>query len=327
MKFILLLGIVLPTLAYSSGIETIRERLDYHELSAEQVDKAFTQYQYIRLSPYGEKAQFELDQKPWAGYWYPINNIEALIGKSSPLENLEKVLKRFNRNNYVLKYENNELSQIYADSWEGYCHAWAMASAIFPEPKREIKVKRRTLSISDIKGIMTKMVEGTEYDMVGIRYYGDFHTDGTYQDLRPEAVHAVLTRTLSTNTPVLIDDDAGTEVWTKPVFSFDFVSKPDPENRNALLVNAYIGVVKQREYVSDELTTNDDITYIPLEYRLYLGRTINGRALVLGGEWIGNSIYAHPDLIMVPQKNKMKSYNQTINNNLELIKDFIQTSY
>ncbi len=328
MKFMIWLCAFVPMFGYGVDTFTLRERLDYHELSAQQVDKAFRNYQVPMINPNGERIAYELNRKPWAGYWYPINDIDSLVGKNSPLENLEKILRRFNRENYVLKYEENELTEIYADSWEGYCHAWAMASALFPEPTKSIRIKRRELSISDLKAIMIKLVEATNYDMIGIRYYGDFETDGTYQDLRPEAVHAVLTYALSRNMPVLIDDDPGTEVWTKPVFSFDYEVRKDPRNPNAVLVKAFIGVVKQRDYISDELTSSDDLTYIPLEYRLYLGiNRFRGKRRVLAGEWLNNSLHAHPDLIMIPNPNATKSFNETINNNSELIKSFINLSY
>ena len=73
------------------------------------------------------------------------------------------------------------------DAWEGLCFAWGMASTQTREPTQSIRVNGVTLSPSDQKALYTKLYQYHKSDSFGVIYRGDAATDGTYQDLRPEA--------------------------------------------------------------------------------------------------------------------------------------------
>lgn len=274
---------------------------------------------------------FEVENRPWAGYWYPINNISMLLDPGSPLDKVDNAFRRMGLETGVVDFENSIYGDISADQWEGHCHAWAMASAIFPEPKVNVRIGRTVFNVLDQKAILTKLAESVEYDLYGIRYRGNYETDGTYQDIRPEAFHKLVTHYLTGGVPLLVDTSANNEVWTKPVFGFKAVVRTDSNDPDIINVTAFLGVTVQwtnlpeayrRNFrfdrdVYDQSLTNPDRDHVwnRYEYRLHLSRRTNssGERKVVAGEWTNRSYRSHPDVLMVPRLDQAQSLNSVLN--------------
>lgn len=319
---------------------------DYlHPLEEEVRNKVRKNLGEFFINPKNKSINLEAksrDQRPWAGYWYPVNDVDMLIADKGPLDRLDKSLRKKRRPHGVVNFENQYFNGIQLDQWEGLCHAWAIASAVFPEPKRDIKVRGVFFNVLDQKAILTKLAEQVDYELYGVRYKGDWETDGTYQDIRPDHVHQILTHYLSRGQNLLIDTSADNETWTKPVFGFKAQIKEDHEFPNALLVTGFIGVTLHRTdlpdsyrknfRLSDEesdqaFTNNKDFSWMRYEYRLFLGskRNSRGERNVISGEWINRSKRSHPDVLMVPKVGEPKSSNEVINKNIDVMSQwFIQ---
>ena len=92
-----------------------------------------------------------------------------------------------------------------------------MAAIRTPEPNKTKVIKGIEFSIADQKALLTFSHLKTNKDVFGIPYKGNADTDGTYQDIRPEAFHQIiLTAVGKEGKAVIIDDVAGVQVWNKP---------------------------------------------------------------------------------------------------------------
>ena len=88
-----------------------------------------------------------------------------------------------------------------------------------------------------------------------MQYAGGIKTDGTYDDIKPEAFHRVITSVLGVQKRAVVIDDTGVEVWNKPCISIGKVQK-DPYKRNAYLVTAYTWLVKERSKETNKPRTH-----------------------------------------------------------------------
>lgn len=304
--------------------ENITE-LAYHPLEAASVAKTFAQFGdlYIKESPGSGPRRGESVQtaSPWAGYWFPAREKALFDGPSSPLAKLDRILAAKGRQSGAAQWErDNHLPG--GESWEGLCFAWAMASAIVAEPTESIQQNDVTLTVADQKALWTKLFQYQDTEIFGVIYRGDAETDGTYQDLRPEALHQLLLKRLGENQPVVIDDDAGLEVWSKPAYKLNWVTTADSERDDRYKVKAYLSVIKQREIFDGPPTGSMDIVRIPLEYYLYVDKTQSNENgyKVIAGEWTGLSYASHPDVVWLPKNER--NY-QTSNPVLNASKDLV----
>ena len=198
--------------------DEIRFNVAYHPKELAEVKKVREDFGVLTLPVSLEETDLEVSTKPWSGYWYPYSQANLLYEKDRPLYKLDQILKKKRMEYGAVQHELENLEGLEPDAWEGHCFPWAMASVLFNEPKTEKVFGRVKLSVADQKALLVKAVEIAPFKQYGIRYEGNAETDGTFQDLRPEAFHRVLVDHLENDQPFLIDDDPGIEVWTKPVF-------------------------------------------------------------------------------------------------------------
>jgi Transglutaminase elicitor len=260
--------------------------------------------------------------RPWSGYWYPLKDESLFKGENSPLSKLDKVSasKGVAIQSALIESKKLNLGQ---ESWEGRCAAWAVASIMTPEPLSPRVVEGVTLSVSDQKALFMKAFELYPHDVYGVSYTGESQTDGTYQDIRPEAFHSIFLRQLAQEKMAfIIDDDPGVEIWSKPIYRVRWTIQPDPEKKSAYIVTAQPWMTRHRTEQSEIPTSINDRSSPEWTYRLYVNPNDqkDGKFRVIAGEWIGTSVNNHPDTITVLSRDgKPKSSNPEINKALELI--------
>ena len=159
----------------------------------------------------------------------------------------------------------------------------------------------------------------------GISYRGDAETDGTYQDIKPEAFHRIITQVLGKEKrAVVVDYMAGVQVWNKPLYRYRWKIRKDPTIANAFLVVSYPWLVKERNRQEDSLTSNADSIAPVYKYRLYVDKQVKrkGKYKVIAGQWLGDSYYNHPDSVAyIAAKGDIGSHNPEFNKYLSLYKD------
>ncbi len=304
-----------------------RPEIAYHHLELKAVHEVMDRFGMLELNPANISPR---DQPvwqtlevtpPWAGYWYPRYDPVLFTGDQSVFAKVDRMMARIGRESKAQDMES-AMAGGYPESWEGLCNAWSNASILEPEPRAAIDVLGERLTIADQKALFTKLYEGYPVTMYGIRYDGDFVTDGTYQDIRPEALHRFALSVLgSMKRPFIIDDTAGGEVWQQPVFRMDWVIHQDESYDNAYKVSMKLWKIKMRSQVNDDLTSRNDYAFDQHQYRLFVNPEIkaqDGRLVVIAGEWLGNSKKNHPDYVVMPHDNGSPSTsNAWLQNNLD----------
>ncbi|RZA27334.1 MAG: hypothetical protein EOP10_00430 [Proteobacteria bacterium] len=261
---------------------------------------------------------------PWSAYWYPKREDQLFNGNSSPMFKLDAYLGKFGIDKLAQAWEQSNYSPSAAE-WEGLCDAWAVASVLTKEPKQKIRVLGVDFTPSDLKAIAIKYFEGYPNKIYGRRYQGSASTDGQIQDLRPEAFHKIVEEVIGKQQkPIVIDEDPGPEIWSKPIFRMSFSYTRDPDYSNALLVKAFPWMIRQRASVSDEPTTiNKDLAAPQYEYRLFYEPGTNPLKII-GGEWLGPSINFHPDMVFVPSATtNVKQANTGVQKNNEEVRKLL----
>ncbi len=264
---------------------------------------------------------------PWAGFWYPIRGNELYDGETAPLAKLDKAVDNAGRKGHAVDEAKKATMASGAESWEGLCAPWALASISTTEPKATVTVDGVDFTVNDQKALLTKIHEKATSKIYGIRYEGNDITDGSIQDIRPEAFHRIFMKRLGDDKqPFAIDSDAGPEVWAKPVYRVRWNVKKDPEKDNAYIVRALPWMVIHRSEIKDSLTSSTDRYAPTYDYRLYVDPATqrDGKLKVIAGEWLNESHRYHPDYIVVPVKDgKLGSNNAGINEALDVVRQIV----
>ena len=262
---------------------------------------------------------------PWAGHWYPLRKKTLYKDKNSPLSKLDAIVRaKTKRPSFIRAEQERILGSVTVSPWEGYCDGWSIASTILGfEPNKPITLFGITLEPKDQKGLWTFYHLQYSYKKYGFSYKGNRETDGTFQDINPQAFHRVTTKVIGEQgRSTIIDSMSGHEAWNKPMFFFSWVVKEDPESENSFLVDATAKLVKQREIETNMTTNAKDFEHIRMTYRVYVdkNKVVNGEYLVLLGEWTERSFFNHPDNIKVPYLNKKSTtYNKEFNKHLDIL--------
>ena len=285
---------------------------------------------YIRDSgknPDGSPKWEELKlDTPWAGYWFPLQGQSLFGDENSPLAKLDNLAAKRNQPTNAASLESVQTS-LAQEGWEGRCAAWAMASILSKEPSTPRQIDGITFSIRDQKALLTKIFELYPSRTYGIRYDGDDSTDGTLQDIRPEALHRIFLYQLGEQKRhFIIDEASGIEIWSKPVYRMRWTVQPDPDQPHAFRVIAQPWLIKHRNDESETPTAQSDRSSPEWTYRLYFNPNDRKGDLyrVIAGEWLGHSRDHHPDTITIPVPEKdPKSSNMEINKVMNLVREII----
>ena len=301
----------------------------YHPLVLEEVKRVTEDFGelYINetLNDSGKSISKEVRVKrPWSGYWLPFRDRSLYEGKNSPLGKMDQIVQYLGYDSNIAETQKKTFGIYAADGWEGLCDAWALAAVSSPEPKKSRNVYGINFSVADLKALLTFTHAKYPYIQYGITYRGDADTDGTYQDLKPEAFHQVVTKVLGEQKrAIVVDETAGVEIWNKPLYSYRWRITKDPEYDFAYLVKAFPLLVKQRESNSSSLTSIDDTLAPIYNYRLYVDKSVkkDGKFRVIAGQWLGKSRAHHPGNVKYPILNgSIGSHNDEFNKYLSIYK-------
>lgn len=300
----------------------------YHPLALKQVDKVFKDFGplYVgeTLDEEGKPAfrKVESERRPWAGFWYPFTDQSLYKGKNSPLAKFDAVMRKKGKSSHVASGQLKRFEAQKFEGWEGHCPGRAIAAALVPEPTANMTIEGIEFSIADQKGLHTFSHLQYPHSVYGIVYRGDADTDGTYQDLAPEAVHQLVTKVLGEEKRALvIDHIAGTPVWMEPLYSYRWKIEKHPQYDFAYKVSSRALLVKERSgKETDTLTGSEDIMAPAYEYTLYVDKQDCKDGVgcrVLAGRWEGRSRKDHPDTVSYLHKaGAPKSNNTSFDKNI-----------
>ena len=269
-----------------------------------------------------EVFKWSLDQKPWSGYWYPLTDKEVLLSKGSTLDLFDRIIKRNKRTPGVLEYEAKYLEEIAVDRWEGHCHSWAMAASVFKEPVAPVTLKGVELSVNDQKLLMIKSVSKVSFKHYGDLFRGNIDSDGEYQDIRPDHFFNVVVPNLKMKLPVVIDDTAGIETWSKPVSGLSITYKRT-SIPGLIEVEAHVETTRHRDEISEALTDENDRALVRYSAYLVVDYSTESQTSpfrVLAGSWSEKSLVNHPDLVWTIEFDGiLSSRNEPLSSNMDLL--------
>ncbi|MFK7826314.1 MAG: hypothetical protein AB8G05_19360 [Oligoflexales bacterium] len=306
----------------------------YHPLVLEEVNKVYKDFGDLYISETinnsGKIISKEVRVKrPWSGYWLPFRDRSLYEGKNSPLGKMDQIVRHLGYDSSIAKTQKKTFGIYSADGWEGLCDAWALAAVSAPEPTKSRNVYGVNFSVADQKALSTFAHARYPYTQYGITYRGDADTDGTLQDLKPEAFHRIVTKVIGKyKRALVVDETAGVEIWNKPLFSYRWRISQDPDYEFAYLVKAFPLLVKQREDSSSTLTGVDDTLAPIYTYRLYVDKNVkkDGKFRVIAGQWLGKSRSYHPGNVKYPVLNgSIGSHNEEFNKYLSVYKRIFLT--
>ncbi len=265
------------------------------------------------------------ERRPWSGFWYPFGNNASLYkGENSPLGKFDALMKKRKIESRSAEVEKERYRGFRPDAWEGLCDALAAASIMTSEPLETKIIDGISFSPGDQKALFTFSHLKYPRTIYGRTYLGNAETDGTYQDIKPEAFHLLITKILGEEKrAVIIDDVAGIQVWNKPLFNYRWKIEQDKKYDFAFEVKAYALLMKERSKETDEPTSNQDILAPTYTSRLYVDKKDmkEGKFRVIAGQWIGESFRDHPDTVSYLHKTgDPLSHNAEFNKNISNFK-------
>lgn len=233
----------------------------------------------------------------WSGYWWPTSKGEVLgpLGKYDRLAGTQSA--RWEK-------ENNPPGRD-VPSWHGLCHGWAAASAMESEPKNGIQVSGQTLSVGDLKGLLSICHSDDVANFFGDRF-GDGVGSEDPNDMAPDLLWMVLRRQVKEQQiPIILDVEPGAEVWNYPVFAYRVEYAPIRSDNK--LHNCTLSV-----WMADNGVNKEFIGLKRSFQRYTFQAEIENGAVIMGtGKWTGSSQKLHPDFAWVPYV--VRSSNPEIN--------------
>jgi hypothetical protein len=227
---------------------------------------------------------------PWSGSYWPISQGMMIEG---PLTKYDQIT---GRGAARWEYETNAPGP-QVPYWFGYCHAWCSAAVMDREPIRmrtvvATDIGQIVLGIGDQKGMLTACHTQDIAQHYGIRYTGG--PDEDPQDVYPDELWRVLKLYIQQQgVPIVIDVEAGPEVWNYPVYAYEVNYGLDESG------SQYIGEMSL--WMCDDTVPPDFVGVKVCKGTYYFTFQVQGGSLVMGsGRWIGPSVTNHPDFAWYP---------------------------
>jgi hypothetical protein len=251
---------------------------------------------------------------PWSSYWFPFRDdflFAPRSGQGSPLQRHDAYTARaLGWSTTATTYEHDHLYDNQAESWAGRCGAWALASILAPEPRTPLTRNGVYFRVSDQKGLLIETFDQvTGLTQIGVRYEGRWDDD--YADIYPNDFHRVLQAELiQGKRPIIIDSDAGIEVWHQPLYKVTTTIQRDSSRGDLVHVSTFVTGASAHVADIDFTGTLDE----KREYTYDLhGSWSHGSFDVTSGEWTDRSRWDHPDyVILMPQTVQRSSTNPEV---------------
>lgn len=216
-------------------------------------------------------------------------------------------------------------------TWYGICHAWAAAAIMEPEPKCNVEKNGVTLRPLDIKALMSQVYDSADVDVLftGSRFDGpDYpeYTDeyGRYEDPTRRSIGAGFFHIAVANImgkhkkSFILDVASNSEVWNQPMRDYKVLQMElvdiKAASREAFGTSYYpfnddvkylaytelaLRWIDESEEDGELVATGrvDKSTYTNYYY-YYL--ELDAGHNIIGGEWLYESLYDHPDFLWFP---------------------------
>lgn len=165
----------------------------------------------------------KIEPTPWAGYWWPYtaNGIAAGGRGGSPAGKYDAVRGgTTGAQNWEASMHGSRVKGV--QGWWGHCNGWCVASALFPEPKEDVKVNGVVFTNADVKALLTEAGMATSADYYGNRVdFGNDYSTPKYTDTVPDQYFLILTNYIGKlKQAVLIDRYTGDQVWNQPLAGY-----------------------------------------------------------------------------------------------------------
>lgn len=218
----------------------------------------------------------------------------------SPLGKFDAYMTKLGRTSHAAATEKDlPIRRTAGVDWAGYCHAWAMASLLTPEPvAREVSGVK--FSVGDLKALLIKSHDS----YAGARRYGE----PTIEDVSPKDFHHLVQAELfGKKRGFIIDHDSGEPVWNVPIYGADF-TRMERDERDAKVVHVTLSFLaaSSQVYVKQGNKLVPNYEYVGTEptnfiytYDLQGEWTAEGGFEVHTGTWSGSSATEHPDFMLV----------------------------
>jgi hypothetical protein len=228
---------------------------------------------------------------PWSGSYWPIGQGLLIEG---PLTKYDQIT---GHGAAPWEFQTNAPGP-QVPYWFGYCHAWCSAAVMDREPIRPRTVMVAGLGpvgldIGDQKGMLTACHTEDVAQHYGIRYTGQPYEDP--QDIYPDELWRVLRLYIQEQgVPIVMDIEAGPEVWNYPVYAYEVRYGPDESG------SQYVG--EMSVWMCDDTVPPDFVGVKVAKETYYFTFQIQGGSVAMGsGRWIGPSVENHPDFAWYPQ--------------------------
>lgn len=216
--------------------------------------------------------------------------------------------------------------------WFGICHAWAPAAVLEVEPKHPVTYNNVTFMVNDLKALMTYAYNyDLETTFAGMRcnYPDSSITRDRYGrpvlpcvlDVNPGTYHIALGNILGIEKKSFVEDrDAKSQVWNHPLSKYKINSFKEVNNTEAMFIvtglknESYIFNNQSKKFVHIDMTVSvivesyytddgylgDKIENWTAEDNYEYVLELDNNGTILGGEWVGDSRFFHPDFLWRP---------------------------
>jgi hypothetical protein len=256
---------------------------------------------------------------PWSGWWWPARSGQLVLG--------------FLYGDPGALYKHDQISGKHATDWErstlyhfdpggpdwwGHCHAWAAASILEPEPRREVSQGGVTFRVGDLKGLLSEAHFSDHAVFYGERFNGD--PDDDFEDMYPLQLWDVLRQQILVNKlPMVFDLVPTAEVWSYPAYQYRISFQPIDEATYQSLSAAALplekrpgsaglpGAVPYQGQLSlwvANFNVYPDLVGTASQQRDYtFVFRAQGGVLAPGSDhWVGKSVQDHPDFAWYPME-------------------------
>ncbi|MFO0905752.1 MAG: DUF4384 domain-containing protein [Pirellulales bacterium] len=233
--------------------------------------------------------QGQVDRTPWSGYWWPHREGQ-ILGPLAKYDQLTgKAAAAWERKQHPPGPE--------VPRWHGYCHAWAASAVREPEPAQSRVAQGRgrqlPLGVGDQKGLLSLTHAYDEADSYGDRF-GDGRGSEDRGDLAPDQLWQLLKLYIKQQRlPLVLDIEAGEEVWNFPVYAYKITYAPHGGNNQQL--------AQLTLWFADDFVTPDYVGVKVRRQTYWFTFELRGNKIVAGsGKWHGPSVKDHPDFAWFP---------------------------
>lgn len=261
----------------------------------------------------------------WTGdYWPMASGGTGRRPSAGELSALEKYDIVTDNQGQASAWEAAEAARYGNVAWSGHCNGLAAAGIRTKEPIRSVRYRDVDFSPNDVKALLVEAFQNTG-TLVGGRCESDepdrdvfgrvTALDADCRDLNPATLHLALTNYIGLHgAPVIIDREAGLEVWNYPAVAYAFTQKA---------ISGVEAMQQLRAESQDYLYNSRAQRFMLVELQLTLVNEQSfrysyilegdGAGNIIGGEWLGGSKFDHPDFIWLTgtQPNPINPYLNT----------------